>query len=71
MERLLSRIGENTVVLLDGSTQQIDNRNCFRRNGLTVASNNFKDKDVAAQVNLITDFRSEISKMVGEMDWTD
>jgi PhoH-like ATPase len=71
MERLVSRIGENTVVLLDGSTKQIDNRNCFRKNGLTTAINNFKDKEIAAQVNLITDFRSEISRMVGEMDWSD
>lgn len=71
IERLLSRIGEGSVALLDGSTQQIDNKYCFHRNGLTVASNNFKDKEISAQVNMITDFRSDISKMVGEMDWKD
>ena len=71
MERLLSRIGEDTVVLLDGSTRQIDNKNCYRRNGLTVASENFKNKTISAQVNMITDFRSEVSKLVGQMDWSD
>lgn len=71
MERLLSRIGEDTIVLLDGSTQQIDNRYCISRNGLTVVSLNFRDKSVAAQVNMINDYRSEISKLVSEMDWSD
>ena len=71
MERLLSRIGEGTFVLLDGSTMQIDNRYCLNRNGLTVTSNNFKDKYIAGQVNMIEDHRSEISKMVSEMDWKD
>lgn len=71
MMLLLSRIGENSIALLDGSTQQIDNKNCFRRNGLTVAINNFKDQDIAAQVNLVQDFRSEVSRLVGGMDWSD
>ena len=71
MERLLSRIGDDTVVLLDGSTKQIDNKYCGYRNGLTIASENFKNKAISAQVNMITDFRSEISKMVSEMDWHD
>ena len=71
MERLLSRIGEGTFVLLDGSTMQIDNRYCLNRNGLTIVSNNFKDKYIAGQVNMIEDYRSEISKMVSEMDWKD
>ena len=71
MERLLSRIGEDTYVLLDGSTAQIDNKYCIYRNGLTVASNNFKDKYNSAQVNMINDYRSEISKMVSQMNWDD
>jgi len=71
MERLLSRIGEDTVVLLDGSTRQIDNKNYKYRNGLTVASENFKNNSIAAQVNMVVDYRSEISKMVSEMDWHD
>ena len=71
MERLLSRIGDDTVVLLDGSTRQIDNKNCKHRNGLTVASENFKNKSNSAQVNMIVDYRSDISKMVSEMDWHD
>jgi len=71
MERLLSRIGEGTFVLLDGSTMQIDNRYCLNRNGLTVVSNNFKDKYIAGQVNMVEDYRSEISKMVSKMDWND
>jgi len=71
MERLLSRIGDDTVVLLDGSTRQIDNKNCKHRNGLTIASENFKNKSISAQVNMIVDYRSDISKMVSEMDWHD
>ena len=71
MERLLSRVGEDTIVLLDGSTTQIDNKYCLNRNGLTVTSNNFKEKFIAAQVNMVEDYRSEISKMVSEMDWSD
>ena len=71
IERLLSRIGEDTIVLLDGSTTQIDNKHCINRNGLSVASNNFRDKLIAAQVNMIEDYRSEISKMVGQMNWSD
>jgi len=71
MERLLSRIGEDTVVLIDGSTKQIDNKSCGYRNGLSVVSENFKDKSISAQVNMVEDFRSEISKMISEMDWHD
>lgn len=71
IERLLSRIGEDTVVLIDGSTKQIDNRNCANRNGLTVASLNFRDKSISAQVNMVEDYRSELSKMVSQMDWHD
>jgi len=71
MELLLSRIGEDTIVLIDGSTKQIDNKFCSHRNGLSAVSENFKDKLISAQVNMITDFRSEISKMVSEMDWHD
>jgi len=71
MERLLSRIGEGTFVLLDGSTSQIDNRYCLNRNGLSVAINNFKDKYIVGQVNMIEDHRSEISKMISDMDWMD
>jgi len=71
MELLLSRIGENTVVLIDGSTMQIDNKYCSHKNGLTSVSNNFRDKSIASQVNMIEDFRSDISKMVSAMDWSD
>ena len=71
MELLLSRIGENTVVLIDGSTMQIDNKYCGHKNGLTSVSNNFRDKSIVSQVNMIEDFRSDISKMVSAMDWSD
>lgn len=71
MERLLSRVGEDTIVLLDGSTKQIDNKYCVNRNGLTVSSNNFRDEIIAAQVNMVEDYRSEVSKLVSQMDWSD
>lgn len=71
MERLLSRLGEKSVALLDGSTKQIDNKNCLYRNGLTVTSNNFKNEYDAAQVNMVEDFRSEVSKKVSKMNWKD
>ena len=71
IERILSRLGEGSIALVDGSTDQIDNKNCIIRNGLTVTSLNFRDKSIAAQVNMVEDFRSEISKMVSEMDWHD
>lgn len=71
MQLLLSRVGEDTVVLIDGSTSQIDNKYCGHKNGLTTVGNNFKDKNVSSQVNMIQDFRSDISKMVSKMDWSD
>jgi PhoH-like ATPase len=71
MEILLSRLDENSVALIDGSNKQTDNKYCIRRSGLTAVSENFKDKEIAAQVNMITDFRSDISKLVGEMNWND
>ena len=71
IEILISRAGENSVVLLDGSTRQIDNKFCNHRNGLGVASINFRDKVNSAQVNMINDYRSDISKMISEMDWHD
>ena len=71
IEKLVSRAGENTVVLLDGSTCQIDNKNCLHRNGLTVASNNFKNSGISAQVNMINDYRSDISREISKMDWHD
>ena len=71
MKKLLSRLGEGSVALLDGSTKQIDNKYCLYRNGLTAASENFKDKHNSAQVNMVEDYRSELCKMVGQMDWHD
>lgn len=71
IERILSRLGEGSVVLLDGSTKQIDNKYCLYRNGLSVASCNYKNSKNAAQVNMINDYRSELSKEVSEMDWSD
>jgi len=71
IERLLSRLGKNSIALLDGSTKQIDNKNCIYRNGLTIASNNFKNEFNAAQVNMVEDYRSGISKRISEMDWRD
>lgn len=71
MEILISRIGENSVVLIDGSNQQIDNRNCFRKSGLKAVIENFKEEKIAAQVNMINDYRSELSKLVGSKDWSD
>jgi phosphate starvation-inducible PhoH-like protein len=71
MGLLLSRIGENTIALIDGSNDQTDNRNCAIRSGLTAVANNFKDQKISAQVNMKVDYRSELSKLVGEMDWKD
>lgn len=71
MERILSRLGEGSFALVDGSTQQIDNKFCTYRNGLTITSLNFRDKYNSAQVNMVEDYRSELSKMVSQMDWHD
>lgn len=69
MEKLLSRMGENSYVLIDGSNQQIDNQYCLDKSGLIAVIDNFKNEEIAAQVNLVNDYRSQISKLVSSKVW--
>jgi len=69
MERILSRLSDNSVILIDGSVDQIDNPICIARNGLEVVIENFKNEKIASQVNLINDYRGRVSKIISNKKW--
>lgn len=69
MERILSRLSVNSVALIDGSTDQIDNPRCLRQSGLEAVIDNLKDEKIASQVNLVNDYRGSVSKILSSKKW--
>lgn len=68
VKTLLSRVGENTKIVLAGDPYQIDVPYLdFSTNGLVVAADRFKGQSLFGTVFLPTSERSELSRLVQEL----
>jgi PhoH-like ATPase len=62
IKTILTRVGENTKIILTGDIEQIDN--VFinsTTNGLTYVVEKFKDQDISGHVTLLKGERSEVA----------
>ncbi|WGS65015.1 PhoH family protein [Marinitoga aeolica] len=68
IKTIITRVGENTKIVLTGDPFQIDNPYLgFSSNGLTYVSTKFKDSDLAAHIYLIKGERSELATKAAEL----
>ena len=68
VKTLVSRVGEGSKIVLCGDPYQIDSPYLdFGNNGLTVASDLFKDHSIFGTVYLDHSERSELSQLVSDL----
>jgi PhoH-like ATPase len=68
MRTILSRVGEDTKIVLTGDPDQIDNPYLdSESNGLTYVVDKFKDQKIAAHITLTKCERSELAKIATEI----
>lgn len=68
VKTIITRVGEGSKIVLSGDPYQIDSPYLdFSSNGLVVASNAFKNQQVAGTVCLDISERSELSRLAGQL----
>lgn len=68
MKTIITRIGENSKLVLTGDVQQIDNPYLSKQtNGLTMAINKFKNEKLFGYVQLNQSERSQLSKLANKI----
>lgn len=68
LKTIITRVGENTKIVLTGDIEQIDNHYVDSvSNGLTVAVEKFKDSKVAGHITLVKGERSELATLAAEI----
>ena len=68
LKTIVTRVGDNTKIVLTGDVEQIDNVHVdVYSNGLTVAVEKFKDYSVAGHVTLIKGERSELATLASKI----
>lgn len=68
IKTIITRVGENTKIILTGDPFQIDNPYLgFSSNGLTYVSTKFKDSELSAHVYLLKGERSELATKAAEL----
>lgn len=68
LKTILTRVGENTKIVLTGDIEQIDNSYVDSlSNGLTVAIEKFKSHDIAGHVTLVKGERSELATLAAQI----
>mgnify|MGYP001577497090 CR=1 FL=1 len=68
MKTILTRVGENTKIILTGDISQIDNRALDPiNNGLTYAAEKFKDSELAGHVTFTKGERSRLATKASEI----
>jgi len=67
---IISRIGENSKMIVLGDLQQIDTDDYYDETGLwkLVNSKAFKESSLTSYVQLETQYRSKITKLITEVD---
>ena len=68
LKTIITRVGENTKIVLTGDVEQIDNTYVDSvSNGLTYAVEKFKDHDIAGHITLIKGQRSELATLASQI----
>ncbi len=68
VKTIMTRVGENTKIVLTGDIDQIDNNLIDAvSNGLTYAVEKFKEFDIAGHITLMKGERSELSKLASQI----
>jgi PhoH-like ATPase len=68
LKTIVTRVGDNTKIILTGDVEQIDNVHVDAySNGLTVAVEKFKDYSIAGHVTLIKGERSELATLASQI----
>lgn len=68
LKTIVTRVGDNTKIVLTGDVEQIDNVHVdVYSNGLTVAVEKFKDYPIAGHVTLIKGERSELATLASKI----
>ena len=68
LKTIITRVGENTKIILTGDVDQIDNSYLdATSNGLSYTVEKFKDYDIAAHVTLLKGERSELATLGSEI----
>jgi len=68
IKTIISRVGENTKIILTGDVKQIDNPKLDSvSNGLTYVIEKFKDHKIAAHITLTKCERSELAELAAEI----
>lgn len=68
LKTIITRVGENTKIVLTGDTEQIDNGSVDSlTNGLTIAVERFKSQPIAGHVTLTKGERSELATIAAKI----
>ena len=68
LKTIITRVGENTKIILTGDVDQIDNTYLdATSNGLSYTVEKFKEYDIAAHVTLLKGERSELASLGAEI----
>jgi predicted ribonuclease YlaK len=68
IKTLLTRAGEGTKIVIMGDVYQIDNRHVdITNNGLTYATEQFREQGISANVTLTKSERSELAMLAGKL----
>lgn len=68
LKTIITRVGENTKIVLTGDIEQIDNTHVdVYTNGLTYAVEKFKEHTIAAHVTLLKGERSELATLASKI----
>jgi PhoH-like ATPase len=68
LKTIITRVGDNTKIVLTGDIEQIDNVHVDTfTNGLTYAIEKFKEHSIAGHVNLIKGERSELATLASKI----
>jgi PhoH-like ATPase len=68
LKTIITRVGENTKIVLTGDIDQIDNMYIdAKSNGLTIAIEKFKPYSIAGHIRLVKGERSELASLAAEV----
>ena len=68
LKTIITRVGENTKIILTGDVEQIDNLYVDQQsNGLSYAIEKFKDYDLAAHLTLVKGERSKVATLASKI----
>ena len=68
LKTIITRVGENTKIILTGDVEQIDNLYVDQQsNGLSYAIEKFKEHDLAAHLTLVKGERSKVATLASKI----